>query len=173
MRRGESEAVHNLILIALTAGLAAAGAHVVRAMDRRAIARPRPGDATVTAVSAAADWPSEGQATVSVAIWNPGSLPVLVGVLLRRRLLPAGRSRTSVARRTSGRRYQPSRQAAVAAVPAGEAGQLSVLVPDGRARRRYRLVLMIGQPDGRLSVISTPVCIGCSSGSAGLRANLI
>jgi hypothetical protein len=173
MRRGQSEAVHTLILIVLTAELAAAGAHVVRVMDRRAASRPRPGDATVTAISAVADWPSEGQATFSVAIWNPGSLPVLVGVLLRRRLLPAGRSRTSVARRTSGGRYQPSRQAAVAAVPKGKVGQLSVLVPDGRARRRYRFVLLIGQPDGRLSVISTPVCIGCSSGSAGLRANLI
>ena len=165
--------MHTLILIALTAGLAAGGAHVVRVMDRRAAACPRPGDATVTAISAAADWPSEGQATVSVAISNPGSLPVLVGVLLRRRLLPAGRSRTSVAQRTSGRRYQPSRQAAVAAVPEGEVGRLSVLVPDGRAWRRYRVVLLIGQPDGRLSVISTSVCIGCPSGSAGLGAKLI
>jgi hypothetical protein len=102
--------------------------------------RARPGDATVTAISAAADWPSEGQATFSVAIWNPGSLPVLVGVLLRRRLLPAGRSRTSGARRTSGGRYQPSRQAAVAAVPEGEVAScrfLSLTAAPGAATASF------------------------------------
>jgi hypothetical protein len=160
MRGGERWAVNTLILIALTAGLAAGGAHVARLMDRRAATRPRPGDATVTAVVIAADWPSEGQTTVSVGIRNPGSTPVLVGMLIRCRLLPTGRSRTSVARRTSRRRYQPSRQAVISAVPEGAVGRLSIPVPDGRARRRHRLVLLIGQADGRLSVVSTPVCTG-------------
>jgi hypothetical protein len=172
MRRRESEAVHTLIFIALTAGLAAGGAHAVRVMDRRAASRSRLRDASVTAISAAVDWPIQGQATVSVAISNPGSIPVLAGVLIRRRLLPGGRRRTSVARRTGGRRYRPSRHGAVGVVPEGEVATLSILVPDGRSWRRYRIVALIGQPDGRLSVTRAPVCIGCADRSADLPAGL-
>jgi hypothetical protein len=172
MRRRESWAVHTLISIGVTAALAAGGAYVVRVMDRRAASRPRPGDATVTAISAVADRPIRGQATVSVTISNSGSVPVLASMLIRRRLLPAGRGRTSVARRTGARRYRPCSQGAVAAVPEGEVGELSILVPDRRAWRRYHVVLLIGQPDGRLIVIRAPVCIGCASRSADLPASL-
>jgi hypothetical protein len=113
---------------------------------------PRPDDATVATAFTAADWPGDGQTAVTVAIANPGSA-VLVGVSLRRVLLPGGRPRRRVSRRTTRPRYQPSRQAAVAAVPRGTISGLSVPVRDSR---HYRLVVIIGQADGRLCVFSSP-----------------
>jgi KaiC/GvpD/RAD55 family RecA-like ATPase len=47
--------------------------------------------------------------------------------------------------------------------PERGSGGLSVPVPGGR-RRRYRLVILIGQSDGRLSVIRAPVTIERSRG---------
>jgi hypothetical protein len=149
--------MHAFILVALSAVLAAGGAVLIVAADRRAFSGPRPGDAAVTAVSPIVDRPGDGQTVVSVAIANPGPAPVLVGLSLRRKLLPGRRTRTRAVRRTARRCYHASRQTAVAAVPDRAISRLWVPVPG--PRRRYRLVAVIGQPDGRLCVVSTPVTI--------------
>jgi hypothetical protein len=149
--------MHAFILLALSLTLAAGGSALIIAADRRAFGGPRPGDAAVTAVSPIVDRPGDGQTVVSVAIANPGPAPVLVGLSLRRKLLRGSRTRTRAVRRTSRRCYHASRQTAVAAVPDGTISRLWVPVPG--SRRRYRLVAVIGQPDGRLCVVSTPVTI--------------
>jgi hypothetical protein len=149
--------MHAFILFALSATLTAGGSILIVAAERRALTCPRPGDASVTAVSPIVDRPGDGQTVVTAAIANPGSAPVLVGLSLRRKLLPGGRTRTIAARRTASRRYHASRQTVVAAVPDGAISRLSVPVPD--RHRRYRLVAVIGQLDGRLSVVSVPVTI--------------
>ena len=149
--------MHAFILVALSAVLAAGGSALIIAAERRAFGGPRPGDAAVTAVSPIVDRPGDGQTVVSVAIANPGPAAVLVGLSLRRKLLPGSRTRTTTVRRTARRCYHASRQTVVAAVPGGQISRLSVPVPG--AGRRYRLVAVIGQPDGRLCVISTPVTI--------------
>jgi hypothetical protein len=149
--------MHAFILFALSAVLAAGGSALIIAAERRAFGGPRPGDAAVTAVSPIVDRPGDGQTVVSVAIANPGPAPVLVGLSLRPKLLPGRRTRTIAVRRTARRCYHASRQTVVAAVPDGEISRLWVSVPG--ARRRYRLVAVIGQPDGRLCVISTPVTV--------------
>jgi hypothetical protein len=149
--------MHAFILFALSATLTAGGSVLIVAAERRALTCPRPGDASVTAVSPIVDRPGDGQTVVAAAIANPGSAPVLVGLSLRRKLLPGGRTRTAAARRTARRRYHASGQTVVAAVPDGAISRLSVPVPD--RRRRYRLVAVIGQLDGRLCVVSAPVTI--------------
>jgi hypothetical protein len=157
--------VNTYILIALTTALALAGARLVVALERRAASGPRPGDATVTAVLSAQDWPTEGEALITAAISNPGPVPVLVGLLLRRQLLPVAWGSTTVVYRTTRPRYQAGQQALVAAVPEGQIDRLSVPVANSGTRRRHRLVITIGQPDGRLQVVSAPVTIAPSSGS--------
>lgn len=154
--------MHTFILIALAAVLSVSVAVIFAAIDRRAASGPRPGDAIVTEMVTALDWPTDGEAIISVAIANPSPVPVLVGALLRRQLLPGGWHRITVAERTTRPRYLASAQAAVAAVPGGETDRLSVPVPRARARRRWRLVIMIGQPDYRLQVISAPVAVAPS-----------
>jgi hypothetical protein len=149
--------VDAFLLIALTSALSLGSAALIVSMDRRAACLPRPDDATVTAMTTALDWPTEGQVVIMVGIANPGSVPVLVGLLLHRQLLPGGRARATVAYRTTKPRYQAGKQATVAAVPGGALSRLSVPVPD--THRRYRLEIMIGQPDRRLQVISAPVTI--------------
>lgn len=151
--------MHTFILIALTAVLSLSVAGLWVVIDRRAVSGPRPGDAIVTGMVTAMDWPTDGEAIISVAIANPGPVPVLVGALLRRQLLPVVGRRITIADRTTRPRYLASAQAAVAAVPGGETDRLSVPVPGARAGRRWRLVVMIGQPDCRLQVISAPVAI--------------
>jgi hypothetical protein len=149
--------MHAFLLFALSATLTAGGSVLIVSAERRAYACPRPGDASVTAVSPIVDRPGDGQTVVTAAIANPGSAPVLVGLSLRRKLLPGGRTRTAAARRTGRRRYHASRHTVVAAVPGGAISRLSIPVPD--RRRRYRLVAVIGQLDGRLCVVSVPVTI--------------
>jgi hypothetical protein len=153
--------VHTYILITLTAVLSMGVAGVMVALGWRTNtgSRPRPGDAIVTEIVTALDWPTDGEAIISVAIANPGPVPVLVGLLLRRQLLPVGWRRITVAGRTTSPRYLASAQAAVAAVAGGETDRLTAPVPSACARRRWRLVIMIGQPDCRLQVISAPVAI--------------
>ena len=141
------------ILTVLLVALALGGVAFVAWVDRGLASLPRPGDATPTTAFTLMDWPSHGQTAVTVAVANPGSGAVLVGLSLRRVRLPGGGPKTRVPYRTLRLRYQPSRQAAVAAVPAAAISGLSVPVPDGR---RYRLVIMIGQSDGRLCVLSAP-----------------
>jgi hypothetical protein len=151
--------VHTFIVIALAAVLSLSVAGLFLAMERRSASGPRPGDAIVTEMVTALDWPTDGEAIVSVAIANPGPVPVLVGVLLRRQLLPVGWRRITVAEQTTKTCYLASAQTAIAAIPGGETNRLSVPLPSARARRRWRLAIMIGQPDCRLQVISAPVAI--------------
>ena len=53
------------------------GTALILASQRRAAARPRPGDAIVTAVFTVADYQDKGTAEVVVAIANPGGSPCL------------------------------------------------------------------------------------------------
>ena len=154
--------MHAFILLALSLTLTVGGSGLIVAAERRATSGPRPGDATVTAVSPIVDRPGDRQTVVIAAIANPGPTPVLVGLSLHRKPLPGGRTRTMAVHRTARRRYHASRQTVVAAVPDGAVNRLSVPVP-GRGSR-YRLVAVIGQPDGRLCVISAPVRIPWPSG---------
>jgi hypothetical protein len=149
--------MYTLILAALSIALALGGAVFVVAIDRRAAAWSRPGDATVGMVVTVADRPSDGRTAFSVEIANPGSVPVLAGLSLRRALLPGGWKTVSVARRTTRPHYQPDRQATVAVVPPESVSLVSVLVPSDHPR--YRLAIMLGQSDGRLHVIRAPVTI--------------
>jgi len=159
--------VHTYSLIALAALLSLGVAGLMVVIDRRAASRPRPGDAIVTDMVTALDWPNDGEAAILLAIANPGPVPVLVGLLPRRQLLPGGRRRITVDGRTTRPRYLASAQAAVAAVPGGETGRLSVPIT---CARRCRLVIMIGQSDGRLQVISAPVAVAPRS-PLGWRAS--
>jgi hypothetical protein len=149
--------MHAYILLALSLTLTVGGSGLIIAAERRAFGSPRPGDATVTAVSPIVDRPGDGRTVITAAIANPGATPVLVGLSLRRRLLPGGRTKATAARRTARRCYHASRHMVVAAVADGAVSRLSVPVP-GHGRR-YRLIAVIGQPDGRLCVISAPVTI--------------
>ena len=146
-------------LIAILAGALAAGAAaVMNAADRRAVgARPRPGDATAAVAFTLEDWPSPGEAAIAVIITNPGPGPVLAALSLRRAPLPGGRARTELARWTTRPRYRPGRQAAMTAIREDSMGRLCVPVA---RHRRFRLVITIGQSDGRLLVTSAPVKVG-------------
>jgi hypothetical protein len=152
-RTGEHAPVNVFFLAVLPVAVTLVSLAVIRTADRGAAAWRRPGDATVAAAFTQADWPGTGETGVTVSIANPGSAPVLVGVSLRRALLPGGWPQRTVPRRTSRPRYQPTSQTAVAAVSPGTTGGLSVPVRDSR---RYRLVVIIGQADGRLCVTSSP-----------------
>jgi hypothetical protein len=161
--------MHAFVLLALSLTLTVGGAGLIVAADRRAFGGPRPGDATVTAVSPIVDRPGDGQTVVTAVIANPGTAPVLVGLSLRRQLLPrlppGGGTRTRVASRTARRCYHAGRQEVVAAVADGAVSRLPVPVP-GRGRR-YRLVAVIGQPDGRLCVLSVLVSIPWPGAAVG------
>ncbi|HEX3963986.1 MAG TPA: hypothetical protein VHZ03_46300 [Trebonia sp.] len=149
--------MHALIAI-LAAAIAAGAAVVMNAVDRRAAcALPRPVDATAAVAFTLEDWPTPGEAAIAVIITNPGPVPVLAALSLRRAPLPGGRPRTVLARWTSRPRYRPGRQAAMAAVQEESMGGLCVPVS---RHRRFRLVIVIGQSDGRLLVTSAPVKVG-------------
>jgi hypothetical protein len=152
----EHSFVHALILI-LSVVLSAGAEGVMNAAGRRSAALSRPGNATVAVAFTLADWPHFDQSAVTVIIVNPGPVPVLAGLSLHRKWLPGGRARTKIVRSTTRPRYLPSRQAAVAAIPEGTIGGLSISVPGGG--RRFRLVVMIGQSDRQLLVASAPVTI--------------
>jgi hypothetical protein len=153
---GEHSGMEALIWTALPLVVLALGSTVVILGANRDVASlPRPGDATVTTAFILLDWPREGDTVVNATVANPGTAPVLVGASLRRRLVPGRRPRITVPRRTSHTRYRPVSQAAMIAVPGGAISKVSVPVPD--RRRRYRLIVIIGQSDDRLSVFSTPL----------------
>jgi hypothetical protein len=71
--------------------------------------------------------------------------------------LALGGAALTISPRTTRRRYQAGRQAALAAVPERARRRLWVPVPGEHCR--YRLTVVIGQADGRLRVISAPVTI--------------
>jgi hypothetical protein len=151
--------VDELILIVGSITLIIGSAAQIIAAGRRAAAAPGPGDATVTAVCTLVDYPEVGTTTVSVGIVNPGDMPVLIGLSLRRQGWPGRGTRTMVPSLTCRRRYLAARQAMVGVVPAHSADRLSVVVA---ARRRCRLDVIVGQSDGRLWVISVPVTVRTS-----------
>jgi hypothetical protein len=142
------------ILIAESAALMLGSTALILATERRAASGPRPGDATVTAVSTIAAFPDENTSKVIVVIANPGDMPVLVALSPRRRGWPGRGIRTKVASRTTRRRYRADRQATIGVVAARSVTRLSMLIP---VHRRCRVAVAIGQPDGRLRVISVPV----------------
>lgn len=129
---------------------------LILAIYRHMTAARHPGDAVVTAVLTAPGYPDEGTVRVTVVIANPSDLPVLVGLSPRRPGWPGRGLRTWVPSRTTRRRYRADRQATVGIVPPGMLSQMSLFVP---ARRLCRLAIVIGQPDGRLRVISVPVIV--------------
>ncbi len=146
------------LLIAQSITLALGGVVLIVRMDRRATPCPQPGEATVTAVFPVVDRPSDGQTVIAAAIANFGPSPVLVGLSTRRALLPGGnRTRTAVVHRTTLRRYHASRQTVVDTVPANTIRQVAVPVSGGWLR--HRLVVIIGQSDGRLSATSAVVTL--------------
>jgi hypothetical protein len=101
---------------------------------------------------------SQGKSAVIVSIANPGTLPVLVGLTVRRQRCPGWlglRHRTRVARRTVARRYRADRHRIIGIVPANAASVLAV--PFSANRGRQRVVAIIGQSDHRLRVISTTI----------------
>ena len=126
-------------------GLLAAG---LRAGDR-------PGDA---AVAAALD---PGPRPVIIAtVRNPGNVPLVAGLVVRRRLpgwLDAGLT-VRVPRRTARRKFLAGAQDTVGVVPAR--GQAEFRVTARAAGRRYRLTAVVGQAGGRLRVIGVPVVSG-------------
>lgn len=158
--------MHAFILTALTATLALGSAGLIVAIQRRAASCERPDDATVTAVFTIADRPSDGQTVVAVVIANPGRVPVLAGLSLRRALLPGRYTRATTGSRTTRRRYQAARHEVVAAVPDDAISRICVPVPGTRSR--YRLVVVIGQSDGRLRIISAPVTIALPGATTAL-----
>lgn len=150
--------MNTFLLIAQSITLALGGVVLIVRMDRRAASYPQPGDATVTAVFPIVGRPSDGQTVIAAAIANSGRSPVVVGLSTRRALLPgSNRTRTAVVHRTTGRRYHASRQAVVDTVPAHTVRQVSV--PVSGIWLRHRLVVIIGQSDGRLSATSAVVTL--------------
>lgn len=122
----------------------------------------RPGDVTLTAVHA-----DPGGAGIHVTVHNPGGQTVLLGASVRRRSLrswcESGRF-VSAPRRTAKARLLAGRQAAIAAVGAGDTEIL--LVPFSAAvARRAELVVVVGQAD-RLRVVHRTVYVGSPAPAA-------
>lgn len=162
--------MHALILALASVTLALGGAAVILVADRRAAALPRPGDAQVTGVSVQRDFPAEGTTTVAVAVANPGTTPVLVGLSPRGRGLPGRGKRTTTPYRTTLRRYRADQHATIGVVAPGSVSRLPVLIAAGSW---CRIVIVVGQPDGRLHVTSVPVTgkptVSASPGAGLLR----
>jgi hypothetical protein len=145
-----------VITVAMLLALLAAGLKGLRDGDR-------PLDTTVRAVparagSAGARHPEGAPRSVLALVHNPGPVPVLVGLSVRRSRRPAWLVpplNTSVPLRTGHPRFGPQAQQVVGVVAPGENEAWPVAAP-GRGRRG-RLVAVIGQADGRLRVITQPV----------------
>lgn len=137
-----------LVLMALSFFLVTGG---LRAGDR-------PEDVAVAAAMAETVQPDGVLPVVVATARNPGDTPVLVGFSVHRRWLPTwmtGGVTVTVPRRTLRRRTRCDRQAVLGVVDAGEVAQWRVPAP-ARARR-CRLLAAIGQPDGRLRLVSLAV----------------
>lgn len=145
--------MHALILALAAATLTFGSAALILVANSRA-ASPRPSDATVTAVSVLRDYPDEGTAMIAVAISNPGPMPVVVGLSARGRGWPGRGTRTTTPHRSSRRRYRADQQTTIGVVAPGSVSRLSALIATDR---RCRIVVVVGQPDGRLRVTGVPV----------------
>ena len=118
----------------------------------------RPLDVTVRAAPARARHPEGAPRSVLAWVDNPGPVPVLVGLLVRRSRCPAWLAPGLNARvplRTSHPKFGPAAQDTVGVVAPGDSEGWPVAAPAGG--RRGRLVAVIGQAGGRLRVITLPV----------------
>jgi hypothetical protein len=118
----------------------------------------RPLDVTVRAAPARTGHPEGAPRSVVAWVHNPGSVPVLVGLSVRRSRRPgwlAPGVNARVPLRTSHRRFGPGAQEIVGVVAPGEGEGWPVPAPAGG--RRGRLVAVIGQAGGRLRVITLAV----------------
>ena len=159
------------IVIAMAAPLMLGGAALIIELERCLAAWPRPGDAAVTTVVTVADYPDGSIGEVTVVIANPDSRAVLVGVTPRRRGWPGRGQRTTIASRTTRRRYRADRQATVSAVPPNTI--TSIPVPIMSDFRRCRLAIVVGQSGGRLRVISVPITIARPTMTGGPDASVL
>jgi hypothetical protein len=137
----------------------------------------RPLDVTVRAAPARTGHPEGGPRSVLVWITNPGPVPVLVGLSVRRARRPdwlaglTGQGTELTARvpwRTSSRRFRPQAQGTVGVVGPGDSDGWPVAAPT--AGRRGRLVAVIGQAGGRLRVITLAVPLGPVAGGTTTAA---
>lgn len=126
----------------------------------------RPLDVTVRATPAPTTHPEGAPRSVLAWMHNPGPVPVLVGLSVRRTRLPAWLTpglNVRVPLRTSSRRFGPQAHDAVGVVTPGDEEGWSVTAP--ATGRRGRLTAVIGQPDGRLRVITLGIPLGASQGT--------
>jgi hypothetical protein len=117
----------------------------------------RPGDATVSAGVGIAEQPDGRYRVVIVTVRNPGDVPVMVGLSVRRSGLLArlgGGATVTVPRRTMRARLLASQQSVVGVAGPSETAAWAVPVPPA-ARGRPQLVAVLGQP-GRLRVVRLP-----------------
>ena len=120
----------------------------------------RPLDVTVRAAPSRARHPEGAPRSVLAWVHNPGPVPVLVGLSVRRTRMPgwlAPGLNARVPLRTGHRRFGPQAQDTVGVVAPGEHEGWPVTAPAGG--RRGRLVAVIGQAGGRLRVITVPVVL--------------
>jgi hypothetical protein len=116
----------------------------------------RPGDVTISVVMSRFQHPDELCPAAMVTVRNPGPVPVLVGLTVRRYWAPAWLGGNPlivrVPRATIRGRLWPARQAVVGVLAAGDAGRWLVPVPHGGLTRR--VVAVAGQTGGRLRVLA-------------------
>lgn len=142
-----------LILLITTAALLAVDAGM-RAGDRD-------GDVRVSAVTGVATQAGRYLPVVVATVCNPGATPVLVGLSVRRRRMPAwleAGMEVRVPRHTARKRLRAGRHTVLGVLGSGETARWPVPVPPGT--RRCRLVAVVGQAGGRLRVLSLPVASG-------------
>jgi hypothetical protein len=143
------------IVCVLGWGLAAAG---LRAGDHA-------GDAAVGAVLGPGPRP-----VIIATVRNPGDVPLVAGLTVRRQPLPGlldpGLT-VRVPRRTARRKFLAGAQDTVGVVPAGGQAEFRLAAPalPAKTGRRYRLTAVVGQAGGRLRVIGVPVVSGGQAGA--------
>lgn len=148
-----------LVAVATLLALLAAGVKGLRDGDR-------PLDVTVRAAPARARHPDGAPRSVLAWVHNPGPVPVLVGLSVRRTRLPAWLAPGLNARvplRTGNRRFGPRAHDTVGVVAPGADDGWPVPAP--AVGRRGRLVAVAGQADGRLRVITVTVPLGAAPGT--------
>lgn len=165
-----------LVILVLVAAVVAALLAVTAAALTGLRNGDRPFDATVRAVPARSGSAGPGPmgagpagaghpegAPRSVLAWvhNPGPVPVLVGLSVRRSRWPGPLARLApalnaqVPLRTGHPRFGPQAQQVVGVVAPGESEGWPVTAP--AAGQRGRLIAVIGQAGGRLRVITLTV----------------
>ena len=149
------------ISISVASALAAAAAAALHQIDLRTI--PRPWDAIVTQVYCDIPRAGDDEIIAHATIVNPSVSPVLATVSVQRasrsmreRFTRAGTPvRMKVAWRAGRRRYIVARRTSVNIVPPFGAVHLSTAF--SATHERSRLVVLVGQHDGRLRGFSMPL----------------